>query len=216
MRNLFFFSLVLLAFFSCKKDDTNDNDNQNNPTYDNYFPLKIGNYWVYQYNKLDTNGNETLLQIIDSNWVDRDTIINNHTYFIIGGSSFGYTNPDGINYMIRDSNGHFVNQYGQILLSATNFSTKFNLNSIYTGTDTLVDLYDQMFKTTNLVNVPAGDFNVINKRTTITYRQKVPGVDSIRYSHSYFSKNVGNIYSTILFYSNPTIYEKKLLRYKIN
>lgn len=213
MRNLFFLSMFLLVFFSCKKDESDDTS-QNNQTYDNYFPLKIGNYWVYQYNKLDSNGITSPVEMVDSIAVDRDTIIQSKSYFILAGINLGATNNNI--EIVRDSNGYWVNQDGYIYLTAKNFTSKFNIRSIYAGQDTLLDLYDQMEKINEVIDVPAGNFNVINKKTTVTYRNKIPGVDSVRYSHSYFSKNVGNIYSMVLFYSNPTIYEKKLLRYKIN
>lgn len=70
MKNTIFFGfLMTLVILSSKKD------NPAQPELLNYTPLSIGNYWVYETFKVDTNGNEELLNNYDSLVINRDTII---------------------------------------------------------------------------------------------------------------------------------------------
>lgn len=49
LRNILFFSFTILVLISCTNDTTKPTVNDDA----NYLPMKVGNYWVYQYFQLD-------------------------------------------------------------------------------------------------------------------------------------------------------------------
>lgn len=54
MRKLFFIAILFAIFSACQKDDdSNQNQTVSEP---DYFPMAIGNYWVYQFTNTDTLG----------------------------------------------------------------------------------------------------------------------------------------------------------------
>lgn len=64
MRKLIYLGLLVALFTSCDKDNST-------PIIDsadkaNYFPLQIGNYWVYEHYDIDSLGNETIKNRTDS------------------------------------------------------------------------------------------------------------------------------------------------------
>ena len=81
MRKSFLFTLglpLVLAFASCTKDD----NSSNNANTADYYPLKVGNYWVCEDKTIDTN------HIVSSvvNGYDSTAVVESGTYF--GKSGF--------------------------------------------------------------------------------------------------------------------------------
>jgi len=59
MKTLKFLLLALMAasmlmLTNCSEDDDNPNNNNDD---ENYYPMKVGNYWIYENNDLDIDGN---------------------------------------------------------------------------------------------------------------------------------------------------------------
>ena len=77
----------------------------------NYTPLSIGNYWVYEGYKIDTNGIEEPLNNHDSLVIKRDTIINGHSYFVLEGNKI--SSIWKIKGIFRDSAEYAVNSDGK-------------------------------------------------------------------------------------------------------
>ncbi len=220
MRILFALALTIALFASCKKDNNDDTNQETpNPVTKNYFPLKIGNYWVYEQYKIDTLGVAISTNQIDSVIITRDTVINNNTYFVLEGINYPFNGGNwGIVQISRDSSGYLVNQHGDILLAPNRIGdTLATRVQLIGATDTMFVLYGFMEQTPTPITVPAGTFNVIDYKISTEYYQPAPpGITSPRYSHNMYGENVGRVLSSYFFFSSPSYYEKRLIRYHVD
>ena len=129
MRKLFFLMMAVTLTLSCEKDSTF------NPNETNYYPLEIGNYWVYRHFKMPNEGGEIPMFSYDSVFIDQDSLINGNKYFVL--RKMGYTtdesNPEGYKLddhdnqyqvieLLRDSSGYIINDEGQVRFAENNFT----------------------------------------------------------------------------------------------
>lgn len=203
--------LVILGFLSsfgllsCQKD----NDSIINPIEEpSYYPLQIGNYWVYENYEKDTLGNEKNIMIQDSITITKDTLINGNKYFVLEGSYTIYNQPKWrVIDLLRDSAGYIVNAKGIKIMSNTHFDDNFFVDEI----DESTKFYEKMTKNEGSINVPAGNF-----KDVITYNQKVILNKEEQTVPSHYAKGVGKITHTYKFLSEKNrISEKRLVKYHI-
>lgn len=73
-----------LVFTACKKDEVNEpEDNQETTiTTNDYYPITIGSYWVYEFDLHEANGTIQDNNDIDTLKVTGDTVIDGETYFV--------------------------------------------------------------------------------------------------------------------------------------
>ena len=161
---------MIASFASCNKEHSNPKLDPVDKT--NYFPLEIGNYWIYEHYDIDSSGIETERNRTDNVILSRDTIINGNQYFILEGTNYPFDDGNwGIVDILRDSSGYLVNEKGQIEFSADNFADTLNSKPGVFNNDTLYTLTYQMEKVSDPVTVPAGEFEVLNfKGPLTTYR----------------------------------------------
>ena len=75
MKYLFALSAIaLLLISSCKKEEMVPCPTPPIETIPNYMPLAIGNYWVYNNYKIDTLGNETKMNLVDSIFINHQLL----------------------------------------------------------------------------------------------------------------------------------------------
>lgn len=212
---------IAITVVSCKKDEikvnetTTQNSNSGNGGNSDYTPLAIGNYWVYKNYEVDSLGNETEVQYLDSVVITHDTIINGNTYYIFEGTN--YPLPQNWHYIkiVRDSGDYLVNEQGKILFSSNDFSNILSEKiEIYNTGDTIYYIQFKMEQVYNSVSLPAGVFNnVYNYQGTLI----VPGSSlNPRYLDNYYAPGIGEIVKTNSFVSMPKMFKKKLLRYNVN
>ncbi|MCE4564769.1 hypothetical protein INQ51_10650 [Maribellus sp. CM-23] len=214
MRKLFYFGLLTLLVISCRKDDSNPPAPMQTA---NYLPLTVGNYWIYQHYKIDSLGNETALSYTDSIVVARDTMINNNQYFVLEGTNYPYSqNEWGIIDIVRDSSGFIVDNIGNISFSSDNFEDILASKTEVINNDTIYTLTFRMEEPDITVSVPAGEFEVLNFKGTLITFPKIKQISNPRYENNYYSKNVGKILGNYHYISQPSVYEKRLIRYNIN
>lgn len=219
MRRLFLLSFTLVVLASCEKEvDSPLIEDEPQPTTHNaYFPLEIGNYWVYQHVNRDASNNETLTEIIDSIVVERDTFINGKQYFVIEGTNYPYNGGDWETIeLLRDSLGYLVNHQGAVRFSADNFDDILASKTEVIEQDTLYTLTYQMAEVDQEFSVPAGTFEVLNFQGTVYSFRKLPGIDNPRYLNNLYAKGVGKVLQTYFFFNSPMISEKRLIRYHIH
>lgn len=207
------FAILLIFISSCKKDE----DVICPPTPEpqlNYMPLAIGNYWLYETYRVDTNGVETNLNYHDSIVVTRDTIINNDTFYIVEGTYRPFHTQWGVIRIIKNDNGNLVNHLGDTILPATNFTDTFRKHyEIIGNNDTLFYRSFKMIDPTYDVTVPAGTFPIVDYRGTYTTYQNIPNVPNPRYVHNYYAENVGKVKETYHYMSSPQTMEIRLTKY---
>lgn len=199
------FAAVLL--FSCSKDD------ENKPiVYPDYANLKVGNYWVYQHFFIDTTGADSALDVYDSCYVEKDTIINGNTYYKMV-RPHRILQSDDINYY-RDSLDYLVDRAGKIWFSAEDFTTVFDTYYSVNPIDTTYTINYMMVDKDKQVTTPAGDFVTRTFQRRIDFNKKFVYWYSPRYSISRYSKDVGIVCETLEFFStDPNYVERRLVRY---
>lgn len=216
MRKLLLLLVVIASFSACKKNQESPNDvTSDGPSH---FPMEIGNFWVYKTFKIDTLGNETELNKIDSLVINRDTIINGNKYFIIEGiDEFLADNQWRIFSILRDSSGNLVNPNGIIFCSENNFTdTLYSKVEYYGANDTLFTLTYKMENVANPISVPAGVFDAINFRGTANVNPNYTSVPNPRYINNYYAENVGAILKSFFYSKSPDIFERRLVNYNVN
>lgn len=213
MRKLFVFGLAIALLASCKKD-SNPGENGENQSY---FPLEIGNYWVYQHYNIDALGSETETDKTDSIIVSRDTLINEYVYYILEGTNYPYRSGRwGIVDIVRDSNGYLVNYKGITQCAQNNSSDILASKTEIIGQDTLYTLSYQMENMSENITVPAGIFDVLNYKGTVISKEEIPGIQNPRYLNNYYAKNVGKVLESYFYFNSKTYSEKRLIRYKVD
>ena len=214
MRKLFFLGLMIVFFVSCEKNNSDSNNNTLEKS--DYFPLKTGNYWIYKHYDIDSTGNETERDRTDSMIISRDTIINNYKYYILEGTNYPFNGGEwGIIDILRDSGSYVVNVEGMIKFSSDNFTDTLVSKSEVFNNDTLYTLTYKMEKLTNSASVPAGEFEVLNFKGTVTTPFEISGIKNPRYLNNLYSNRVGKILETYFYIQSSVISEKRLERYNI-
>lgn len=221
MKYVFSFQiLALLLFNSCKKEESPPfNDLENNPNVSakatDYYPLEVGNYWIYETFQVDTLGNERTLRV-DSVVITSDTVIDGKRQFYIG--SVKYPRTDVTAYRrIRDSSDCIVDQFGRITLSVNNFTDTLHTQLMLSGNDTIEYVAYKMEKHNGQVEVPAGVFSdLLNFKGEVYSSWYV--WNNGRNFNRYFQKGVGEVLSTYFYINQPrgrTTTERRLIRYHI-
>lgn len=109
-------AVSLFVCYACNKNE--ENAEPATESYDSPIPLKVGNYWVYDYYDYKVrdsvvtekyNGRQKITVV-------GDTIINNQKYFVLNGR-LGYYIPDTYprTFIIRCSDGIVYNLAGETL-----------------------------------------------------------------------------------------------------
>ena len=204
--------MLFALMTSCQTEDVNPELRKSN-----YLPLEVGNYWVYQHYRIESVGNEFLLEEVDSVVITKDTIIRNERYFVMEGiSSSPLWNKTEI---VRDSSKHLVNHLGQILFSEINFT-----DVLYTYyecqnelNDTLLSISYQMENPEMEVTVPAGTFEVLNyKGNLVVIKEELcPEELHNRILNRYYALNIGKILHTYYYVHSSYTFERRLVRYQL-
>lgn len=210
-------TILLIAFClfytSCKKEDNvNNNNNNNNSSNANvsadFMPLAVGNYWVYEWYEIDSNGVEAYYNKRDSVYISKDTIINSNTYYKKEGTFLGSYEVFGF---VRDSNDYIVNSEGKIQFSSTNFT-----DILRTDTFENVAYIDyKMAHKDSSITVPSGIF------TTYDFEGKVYDFDSLyqaqwgtQYIHNLYADSIGLVLEETFYHSQPyNKLQKRLVKY---
>jgi hypothetical protein len=212
MKNLAFLFLAFTVFvFACNCND-DDGPTLITPATE-YLPLTVGNYWIYQWYKIDESGNETQHgNYLDSIYISGDTVINGFTYSIIKGKEFNAP----IERFYRDSSGYLVSATNNIPLFSTISTTEqLGIDTIFTETGPLVMLAYSMQNPTPSITVPAGTFsNCLTTLTSLTSFEEDYEYGVRNYPYQY-AEGVGRVQHKISFYSSGEYYESRLVRYHV-
>ncbi|MEL6810008.1 MAG: hypothetical protein AAFP76_01590 [Bacteroidota bacterium] len=210
------FLFFCVALISCSKGDENTTTPEPLPQLSNFYPLKVGNNWTYNYfrNTEEVRGLENtgiVVQVI----VTGEMPLGNETYFELQTTTAGNNNscnfcePDGVVISrVRDSLGYLVDSGGAILFSSSN--TKDYLVS----KNEWGNVYRVLKADPVRADVPAGSFNCLDNERYTLNPNGVPfeGKDNL-----YFSEGVGEIKKTIVGpISGKILFEKHLVSYHLN
>jgi len=202
MKQFLFTSALAMLLFSCSKQETQAPIiNSPGSNISDYTKLTVGNYWIYEILNVDTLGNATL-EGIDSCYVKSDSIFNGNTYAIMVTAA-----PFSGITLERDSSNFLVDQHGTILFAYGDFNT-----TIYK--DSVPDLGSTMYSVSSIasnVAVPMGTFTCFDYKGTFINAIDEPW-GHVRYSHSYYSLNVGMVESIYFYFDAVGTLQYKLIR----
>lgn len=219
-------SALLMAMLNhaCKKQKNNEPENCENTntpantfTYANYAQLKTGNYWVYQQFEVDTTGASTALNVYDSCYVQKDTLINNKTYMKLMKPKV-YNKNVYEALFLRDSLHYLVSSLGKIVFSSEDFSTLFSSEYfVVEPSDTICYITTQMADKNKVVSCPAGTYTTMEVREKYAMYPNWSSAGNPRYKYARYAKDVGIIIETLPFFASiPKYTERRLVRYHLN
>jgi hypothetical protein len=206
--------ITCIAIYSCKKKD------EATPplatpavVYADYSNLRTGNYWIYERFSLDTAlVTYTSLNIFDSSYVEKDTVINGNTYFKLMQINYPYNNEYAPVYL-RDSLNYIVNISGDLQFASQNFIDTFYTHYIVQGfNDTICYIFSKMADDNLSITVPAGTFVTKNFKTTyLMYPNYSFGLTERPVNYRY-TENVGLVEQTLPIYTFPAPYIVRRLK----
>ena len=208
MRKLFVLGLAMALISACQK--TPDPELTPESTYT---PMKIGNYWIYAHYQIDLNGHALPQSRTDSFIITGDTLINGSMYYIFEGTNYPLNGGQWqIIAMLRDSSGYLVDVNGIIRFAEDNFTEVLASKTEMHNGDTLYTLTYKMEVMAGEVTVPAGTFETLNYKGTVTMPQDNPGIQNPRYINTLYAKGTGKVLETYFFLNDARINERRLLR----
>lgn len=185
------------------------------PSIENYNPYTIGNYWVYEVYRIDTNNNEINQHYLDSVWVSGDSLINGISYSVIEGNNKfrDAGNGWGTKSFVRDSMGYLINELGQIQFSLNNYSDTL-FTEEFSG---IFSVFYKMERLPYTVQVPSGTYsNVLNFKGIVFEYNPPVGFAQTRYLHNYYAPGVGKVLEAFFYVGSTMREEKRLVRFNLN
>lgn len=219
MKRVNFLMIVALmfAFFSCSEKDDDTGSTQLVTPEAGYIPFYPGNYWVYDQYKIDTLGNETLLNTYDSVFISGIEVVNGIQYFVFESTWMSGPDLTDTLYLLRDSAGYYVDPTGWIHFTDQNFTDTLETYSMVTPNgDTLYDSWYKMLEEPQIISVPAGEFEALNYQGTIYTHVPSQGVPYTRYKDRYFTNDIGIVFDTYFYLGSPLRMERRLKHYYID
>lgn len=167
-----------------------------------YFPLAVGNYWIYEVVRYDPSTyTGTVQQSKDTMLIYGDTSIRGHQYFKIQTDRFASSAVSVLKdtTYLRDSSGYIVNSIGDIKFTAIDFdrilhrenlveTPLFSVYSEYSVKDTLI------YEFTSIGLLACLDFR------GCVYKDDVKLENYLR---NYYSEDIGLTYQSTFYISNP-------------
>ena len=188
--------LVGILFSACRENDPQPTP-QLASAKDYFFPLKVGNYWVY---RTEAETGDYPSYAIDTSYdtlrVISDTVINSITYYQLIGSLTTLTNFYG------DSAGYIVYREGIL------FELDTVPNAILRQDTTDAGLFYREYKTGSIdttITVPVGSFSCIETELNANYLLGNPPTPNPnpRPAFWYYTENIGLVKS-ITWYVNAS------------
>lgn len=180
----------------------------------NYLISEPGSYWIYQWYQIDSLGNETTYNAIDTVTVIGDSVYNGNTYTAYESSYLGMQPSIKL---LRDSSGYIVNQYGHISFSYTDLT-----NNITSGNNGMYDYYSMMSINNAGITLPVGTFNssiVHEVHYTDPGGNPVNACGDMEEIHEHhFVEGIGEVMSQTAFFTQLqqcSYLERRLIEYQI-
>lgn len=203
------------AIYSC----TENSSDIVTPAQSDYLKLKTGNYWIYEFYRVDSTGNATKLTATDSAHIIGDTVIDGNTYYmkvqnLLQFTKSGHIGVPSDTLILRDSAGCLVQRAPDgthtVLFARDNFTDIL-------FSDTTAGVMIRALKMTgkdSLVTVTAGSH--LTRSTCLSVypiNSSYPG--GTRKYYTVYGAEVGLMISQYGFYSFPDYYEARLVRYHV-
>lgn len=221
-------SVAFIGLVSCKKSTRVPEEEQATEpagNYPDYTNLKVGNYWIYERYNVDESGNAVSIHIIDSCYVEKDTIMNGHFYHKYVSPDTEYPNntptvqSPNVAMYLRDSLSYVIaSQSGLVRFSSEDFTTLFASSVSVYGNDTIYKYSRKMGDKDLSITTPAGTFITSSMQDIYQmYPNYSPCINKTRIQNTRYAKNVGMVSQDLQIYSGYCgHWERKLIRYHFN
>src|SRR5688572_16141233 len=139
MKRYIILAAIPALLFSCKKSRPAPQNPASSASLATsgpaYFPLEVGNYWVYQYFDIDESGIATATAKLDSCYISEDTIIRGRRYFRFHEQNLSLNQTGAL--WLADS-GNCVTGLTEIILSYEGDGKEIKTSNVFLeGTDTI-------------------------------------------------------------------------------
>ncbi len=207
-RHIVFILGAVIFLSSCSK---NNSSPVQTPVVEekvtDYFPLTVGNYWVYQLFRADTSMVPVPNGYFDSTYVEKDTVVNGKSFKkVISGYLFEY-------WLLRDSADFLVNELGQRQFTHRQFTaTLYDYQPDY-ATGFVVSA--AMSQKDSTFIVPAGQFVSKYLVGSVTALGDVPAWQKHRSFSIAYSKNIGPVHRWAVWVHSPEFLEWRLVRFSV-
>jgi flagellar basal body rod protein FlgG len=198
----------LMVITACKKE--NPDQQESKETVNTYFPLKVGNYWVYEIFQCDSGEINCTTFKIDTNYVSKDTVIKGETFYKIEGLRLFYNEPR----YYRDSGDFIINHKGEIVFTIKDGNEIYNEYYATNQVDTSSFWYHQLQDSIYSIEVSAGKFDCLNFQLSL-FRK----IDNFKIEHNIdnmFGKNVGPVKESSVFVSNLGGRKRELIGFYVD
>ena len=123
-----------------------------------YFPMKVGNYWVYEFINRLPDGSSTGSPFYDTLKIVSDTLINEQLFYL-----FSTNKPTpSTQYLNTDSSGYIINQFGNISLLPSANEALYNFHYGFVGSDTAYSYWEE-FQDGFVASNQTGTYNCLAK-----------------------------------------------------
>ena len=204
------FSILALFIASCSKEGSNPVEPINaQEKVTDYYPMGVGNYWIYEYYTSDSTLNFIDQNIIDSVYVEKDSICNGNVYAVVCSSYWsGQT-------LIRDSSDYLVTNTGKKIFTIAKDTSNF-IDRYYPYPDNVYHETWKMKESDSTCSVPSGQYVAKYLLGTVTSSIPISPLRSRRSYYYAYVKSVGKVYERLGYVNYPEYIEERLIRYHIN
>ena len=108
-RVIFLFLVLAICFPSCQKETDNPSVEQEKVT--DYFPLNVGNYWIYKTSTCDSLEFGCEEYRIDSVYISKREIYDGEAFYKIEGLLHNQI------MLVRDSNEFLIDSLGKVIFA---------------------------------------------------------------------------------------------------
>lgn len=210
--------LILLSvlFFSCNKDDSTPQEEQQ-VSEPNFYALKVGNTWTYEYFERVGNTDEFVttnafdeVEIIGTSEINGETFYSFQTTTTGNDGAPGCVPANGtVIEKLRDSLGYLINDGREILFSNKNESEYMAFET----PEDFYDLYATLIPGSEIIEVAAGSISCLRNELYAKFNDETtsPGRNFI-----FYSDGTGQVKETYNFVSDPINFaERRLVSYEI-
>jgi hypothetical protein len=205
MKKLIFALSIIFLTLSCESKIVEPTINYEKVT--DYYPLSIGNYWVYKVYTVDSNNNYREHVEVDSLYVEKDSLINGKIYKLVRGTFLSEL------YLLRDSSNYLVTAEGKKLLT-TNKTDESLAKRTYSGQGLEFELNTKMNHTDSTFNTPSGNYKCKFVKSTLKCLSPNSTYNDRKGFYAY-SKGVGMIGRKMSYLLSDLYVEMKLIRYDV-
>ncbi len=204
---LFLSGLILI---SCKKTSTTS-ETPSDSVLD-YYPLKTGNYWVYETSFYDSGFNFiSKASINDSILIGPKILKNGIEYFQLQHFNYmGQSSQQPYITNVRDSANCIVNDFGSVLFSLNSNEVKEYLTF---DQDTIYIMKSKFIADLNRISLKAGEFNAVNYSSEVEIRGNER--KRIHILNNLYAKGVGQLTKRNVFVGENSWIYQDLVSYKV-